>query len=56
MQNEMDAEALQSMLQYYRSKSHQLEHEFLSYKVLAEKQISLLQSKTETKVPQTKQQ
>ena len=53
MQNEMDAEVLQSMLQYYKSKCSQLEYEFLSYKLLAEKQISSLQSKIKTSGPQS---
>ena len=51
MQNEVDAEVLHSMLQYYKSKSSQLEYEFLSYKLLAEKQISFLKSKNETVSP-----
>jgi hypothetical protein len=44
MNNEESAEVLQSMLQYYRTKCSQLEHEFLGYKIQTDSRIKQLES------------
>lgn len=43
MQNEVPADILQSVIQYYKSKCSQLEHEFLLHKLESEKRIGELQ-------------
>jgi len=44
MMNEESTEVLQSMLQYYRTKCSQLEHEFLIYKIQTDLKIKQLES------------
>ena len=47
MSNEIDAEVVQSVLQYYRSKCSQLEYDFIVYKLYTEKRIKELSLKFE---------
>lgn len=49
MSSETDVEILQNILYYYRSKCSQLEHDFLVYKLQAEKKISELQQSNQSK-------
>lgn len=42
MPSEINSEVLQDVLQYYRAKCSQLEHDFLIYKLSAEKTIDEL--------------
>jgi len=49
MNSEESTEVLQSMLQYYRTKCSQLEHEFLSYKIISEKELSKLRKESISK-------
>jgi hypothetical protein len=44
MDSEKNVEVLQFMLQYYRSKCSQLEHEFLLYKFETETRLKKLES------------
>lgn len=38
-ENNWDASTLQTMLNYYRTKSYQLEYEFILYKATSEKRV-----------------
>lgn len=49
MNSEESTEILQSLLQYYRSKCSQLEYEFLSYKIVSEKELSKLREESVSK-------
>jgi hypothetical protein len=49
MNSEESTEILQSLLQYYRSKCSQLEYEFLSYKVVSERELSKLREESVSK-------
>jgi hypothetical protein len=49
MNSEEPTEILQSLLQYYRSKCSQLEYEFLSYKIVSEKELSKLRKESVSK-------
>ena len=49
MNSEDSTEILQSLLQYYRSKCSQLEYEFLSYKVVSERELSKLREESVSK-------
>jgi hypothetical protein len=49
MNSEESPEILQSLLQYYRSKCSQLEYEFLSYKIISERELSKFREQSVSK-------
>jgi hypothetical protein len=49
MNSEEPTEILQSLLQYYRSKCSQLEYEFLSYKIISERELSKFREQSVSK-------
>lgn len=48
MSSEVEAEILQSILQYYKSKCSQLEYEFLTFKLTTEREIKELRNSVNT--------